>query len=183
MSSTALSLPPFANPMPLFFRLDLRSQRLVALTDVMQTPAGWLDAPDQPWPAQLPASLQGPINAQLASGQGGELTLRSRSGLWQLALSPEQGSFWLICLRPAPLPALPEPTRLQPKLAQLAAEGDHTAMLAALREGCQADRLILWHFEPGNALVPVYQLGVDDPPPPDPGGEPLSACPAQPRRP
>ncbi len=48
MSSTALSHLPPALQTPLFFRLDLRSQRLVALTDVMQTPLYWLDEPRAP---------------------------------------------------------------------------------------------------------------------------------------
>jgi endonuclease/exonuclease/phosphatase (EEP) superfamily protein YafD len=57
MSSTALSHLPPASQTPLFFRLDVRSQRLVALTDVMQTPLHWLDEPRSAWPAQLPAAL------------------------------------------------------------------------------------------------------------------------------
>ena len=48
MSSTALSHLPTASQAPLFFRLDTRSQRLVALTDVMQTPLHWLDEPRTP---------------------------------------------------------------------------------------------------------------------------------------
>ncbi len=71
MSSTALSHLPTASQAPLFFRLDTRSQRLVALTDVMQTPLHWLDEPRSAWPAQLPDALRQPIEQRLASGKGG----------------------------------------------------------------------------------------------------------------
>lgn len=62
MSSTALSHLPPALQTPLFFRLDLRSQRLVALTDVMQTPLYWLDEPRAPGLPSCPMPCACPSN-------------------------------------------------------------------------------------------------------------------------
>lgn len=76
MSSTALSHLPTASQAPLFFRLDTRSQRLVALTDVMQTPLHWLDEPRSAWPAQLPDALRQPIE-QRQRGQAAAALCRT----------------------------------------------------------------------------------------------------------
>lgn len=160
MSSTALSVLTPLRPMPLFFRLDMRSQRLVALTDVMQTPLYWLDEPRQPWPAQLPQVLREPIEAQLYSGSGGQLRIQALGREWLVSLSPEQGNFWLVCLQQSRNLEPPDLALLLPKLGQLASRGQQAAMLAALRDGAEADRLIVWHFDDGDLLTPIYQLGV-----------------------
>ncbi|MGY3927142.1 sensor domain-containing phosphodiesterase [Aeromonas simiae] len=160
MSSTVLTLPLPVRPMPLFFRLDVRSQRLVALTDVMQTPLYWLDEPRSPWPTQLPPPLREPIEAQLASGQGGQLTIRALGQEWRVSLSPEQGHFWLICLQIGRAHTPPNLSLLLPRLGQLASRAEYAPMLQALWEGSQADRLILWHFDSHDLLTPIYQLGV-----------------------
>ncbi|MFR9718102.1 EAL domain-containing protein [Aeromonas diversa] len=160
MSSTALTLPTGARPMPLFFRLDTRTRRMVALTDVMQTPLHWLDEPREAWPGQLPDALREPIESQLATGRGGELKIKALGREWQVALSPEQGSFWLVCLHVTGLQEQPDLSLLLPRLGSLASRHQYADMLTTLREGCQADRLILWHFGEGDLLTPIYQLGV-----------------------
>jgi hypothetical protein len=118
MSSTALSHLPTASQAPLFFRLDTRSQRLVALTDVMQTPLHWLDEPRSAWPAQLPDALRQPIEQRLASGKGAS---------WCCALTPSSGTFPLPRAGRllAHLPADPVPgERRQPVPATAAPEPD-----------------------------------------------------------
>lgn len=144
MSSTALSHLPTASQAPLFFRLDTRSQRLVALTDVMQTPLHWLDEPRSAWPAQLPDALRQPIEQRLASGKGGKLVLRFDALLWHISLSHEQDAFWLICLQTQSQESAASLSLQLPRLSQMASQQQYDAMLESLKECLGADRLILW---------------------------------------
>jgi hypothetical protein len=107
MSSTALSHLPTASQAPLFFRLDTRSQRLVALTDVMQTPLHWLDEPRSAWPAQLPDALRQPIEQRLASGKGGKLVLRFDALLWHISSPTSRTPSGSSACRPSPRRAPP----------------------------------------------------------------------------
>lgn len=166
MSSTALSHLPTASQAPLFFRLDTRSQRLVALTDVMQTPLHWLDEPRSAWPAQLPDALRQPIEQRLASGKGGKLVLRFDALLWHISLSHEQDAFWLICLQTQSQESAASLSLQLPRLSQMASQQQYDAMLESLKECLGADRLILWHYQAhgalgGEQLTPVFTLGVD----------------------
>lgn len=166
MSSTALSHLPTASQAPLFFRLDTRSQRLVALTDVMQTPLHWLDEPRSAWPAQLPDALRQPIEQRLASGKGGKLVLRFDALLWHISLSHEQDAFWLICLQTQSQESAASLSLQLPRLSQMASQLQYDAMLESLKECLGADRLILWHYQAhgalgGEQLTPVFTLGVD----------------------
>ncbi|MFB2904212.1 EAL domain-containing protein [Aeromonas jandaei] len=166
MSSTALSHLPPALQTPLFFRLDLRSQRLVALTDVMQTPLYWLDEPRAPWPAQLPAELRQPIEQMLANGHGGKLSLRFGGQLWHIAIAHEQDGFWLICLQHRHLEPVSELALQLPRLSQMASQQQYSLLLETLKESLGADRLILWHYQANGdlgceQLTPVFTLGVD----------------------
>lgn len=165
MSSTALSHLPTASQAPLFFRLDTRSQRLVALTDVMQTPLHWLDEPRSAWPAQLPDALRQPIEQRLASGQGGKLLLRFADLQWHISLSHEQDAFWLICLQTQRQESAANLSLQLPRLSQMASQQQYTAMLESLKECLGADRLILWHYQANGPLgseqlTPVFTLGV-----------------------
>ncbi|MFA7833400.1 EAL domain-containing protein [Aeromonas dhakensis] len=167
MSSTALSHLSSANQTPLFFRLDVRSQRLVALTDVMQTPLYWLDEPRGPWPAQLPDALRLPIEQLLASGHGGKLVLRFAGQQWHIALSHEQDAFWLICLQTLRQEPVADLALQLPRLSQMASQQQFAAMLEALKESLGADRLILWHYQANGPLgseqlTPVFTLGADE---------------------
>ena len=141
MSSTALSHLPTASQAPLFFRLDTRSQRLVALTDVMQTPLHWLDEPRSAWPAQLPDALRQPIEQRLASGKGGKLLLRFAAQQWHISLSHEQDAFWLICLQTQPQESAASLSLQLPRLSQMASQQQYASMLESLRECLGADRL------------------------------------------
>lgn len=166
MSSTALSHLPTASQAPLFFRLDTRSQRLVALTDVMQTPLHWLDEPRSAWPAQLPDALRHPIEQRLASGQGSRLLLRFADLQWHISLSHEQDAFWLICLQTQRQESAANLSLQLPRLSQMAGQQQYGAMLESLRESLGADRLILWHYQANGPLgseqlTPVFTLGVD----------------------
>ncbi|WP_439841903.1 sensor domain-containing phosphodiesterase [Aeromonas taiwanensis] len=166
MSSTALSHLPTASQAPLFFRLDTRSQRLVALTDVMQTPLHWLDEPRSAWPAQLPDALRQPIEQRLASGKGGKLLLRFASQQWHISLSREQDAFWLICLQTQPQESAASLSLQLPRLSQMASQQQYAAMLESLKEALGADRLILWHYQANGPLgseqlTPVFTLDVD----------------------
>lgn len=166
MSSTALSHLPTASQAPLFFRLDTRSQRLVALTDVMQTPLHWLDEPRGAWPAQLPDALRSPIEQRLASGQGGKLMIRFADQQWHISLSHEQDAFWLICLQTMRQESAANLSLQLPRLSQMASQQQYGPMLESLRECLGADRLILWHYQPNGPLgseqlTPVFTLGVD----------------------
>ena len=134
MSSTALSHLSSASQTPLFFRLDVRSQRLVALTDVMQTPLYWLDEPRGPWPAQLPDALRLPIEQALTSGQGGKLVLRFAGQQWHVALSHEQDAFWLICLQTLRQEPVADLALHLPRLSQMASQQQFAAMLETLKE-------------------------------------------------
>ncbi|PJG60156.1 EAL domain-containing protein [Aeromonas cavernicola] len=166
MSSTALSSRLPASQTPLFFRLDKRGQRLVALTDVMQTPLYWLDEPRAPWPNQLPDALRLPIEQALLHSQGGRLTLRFADLLWHITFAHEQGDFWLICLqtqRQGPIADL----RLQlPRLSQMASQQQYVLLLESLKEMLGADRVIFWHYQAsstlgGEQLTPVFSLGTE----------------------
>jgi diguanylate cyclase (GGDEF)-like protein/PAS domain S-box-containing protein len=166
MSSTALSHLPSASQAPLFFRLDTRSQRLVALTDVMQTPLHWLDEPRSAWPTQLPDALRQPIEQRLASGQGGKLLLRFAEKLWHISLSHEQDAFWLICLQTLRQESAANLSLQLPRLSQMASQLQYAPMLETLKECLGADRLILWHYQANGPLgseqlTPVFTLGVD----------------------
>lgn len=166
MSSTALSHLPTASQAPLFFRLDTRSQRLVALTDVMQTPLHWLDEPRSAWPAQLPDALRQPIEQRLASGKGGKLLLRFASQQWHISLSREQDAFWLICLQTQSQESAASLSLQLPRLSQMASQQQYAAMLESLKEALGADRLILWHYQANGPLgseqlTPVFTLGVE----------------------
>ncbi|HHQ4610906.1 TPA: sensor domain-containing phosphodiesterase [Aeromonas veronii] len=166
MSSTALSHLPPALQTPLFFRLDLRSQRLVALTDVMQTPLYWLDEPRAPWPAQLPDALRLPIEQLLANGHGGKITVRFASQLWHIALAHEQDGFWLICLQNLRQEPIADLALQLPRLSQMASQQQYAPLLEALKESLGADRLILWHYQANGdlgseQLTPVFTLGVE----------------------
>ncbi|MDM5086640.1 EAL domain-containing protein [Aeromonas rivipollensis] len=166
MSSTALSHLPTASQAPLFFRLDTRSQRLVALTDVMQTPLHWLDEPRSAWPAQLPDALRQPIEQRLASGKGGKLLLRFAAQQWHIALSHEQDAFWLICLQTQPQESAASLSLQLPRLSQMASQQQYAPMLESLRECLGADRLILWHYQANGPLgseqlTPVFTLNAD----------------------
>jgi len=166
MSSTALSHLPTASQAPLFFRLDTRSQRLVALTDVMQTPLHWLDEPRSAWPAQLPDALRQPIEQRLASGKGGKLLLRFASQQWHIALSREQDAFWLICLQTQSQENAASLSLQLPRLSQMASQQQYAAMLESLKEALGADRLILWHYQANGSLgseqlTPVFTLDVE----------------------
>lgn len=166
MSSTALSHLPTASQAPLFFRLDTRSQRLVALTDVMQTPLHWLDEPRSAWPAQLPDALRQPIEQQLASGKGGKLLLRFAAQQWHISLSHEQDAFWLICLQTQSQESAASLSLQLPRLSQMASQQQYAAMLESLRECLGADRLILWHYQANGPLgseqlTPVFTLNAD----------------------
>ncbi|QJT28153.1 EAL domain-containing protein [Aeromonas media] len=166
MSSTALSHLPTASQAPLFFRLDTRSQRLVALTDVMQTPLHWLDEPRSAWPAQLPDALRQPIEQRLASGKGGKLLLRFATQQWHISLSHEQDAFWLICLQTQPQESAANLSLQLPRLSQMASQQQYAPMLESLRECLGADRLILWHYQANGPLgseqlTPVFTLNAD----------------------
>ena len=166
MSSTALSHLPTASQAPLFFRLDTRSQRLVALTDVMQTPLHWLDEPRSAWPAQLPDALRQPIEQRLASGKGGKLLLRFAAQQWHISLSHEQDAFWLICLQTQPQESAASLSLQLPRLSQMASKQQYAPMLESLRECLGADRLILWHYQANGPLgseqlTPVFTLNAD----------------------
>ncbi|MFQ2093630.1 EAL domain-containing protein [Aeromonas taiwanensis] len=166
MSSTALSHLPTASQAPLFFRLDTRSQRLVALTDVMQTPLHWLDEPRSAWPAQLPDALRQPIEQRLASGKGGKLLLRFASQQWHISLSREQDAFWLICLQTQSQESAASLSLQLPRLSQMASQQQYAAMLESLKEALGADRLILWHYQANGSLgseqlTPVFTLDVE----------------------
>ena len=166
MSSTALSHLPTASQAPLFFRLDTRSQRLVALTDVMQTPLHWLDEPRSAWPAQLPDALRQPIEQWLASGKGGKLLLRFAAQQWHISLSHEQDAFWLICLQTQPQESAASLSLQLPRLSQMASQQQYAPMLESLRECLGADRLILWHYQANGPLgseqlTPVFTLNAD----------------------
>ncbi|MGE6295262.1 sensor domain-containing phosphodiesterase [Aeromonas media] len=166
MSSTALSHLPTASQAPLFFRLDTRSQRLVALTDVMQTPLHWLDEPRSAWPAQLPDALRQPIEQRLASGKGGKLLLRFAAQQWHISLSHEQDAFWLICLQTQSQESAASLSLQLPRLSQMASQQQYAAMLESLRECLGADRLILWHYQANGPLgseqlTPVFTLNAD----------------------
>lgn len=166
MSSTALSHLPTASQAPLFFRLDTRSQRLVALTDVMQTPLHWLDEPRSAWPAQLPDALRQPIEQRLASGKGGKLLLRFAAQQWHISLSHEQDAFWLICLQTQSRESAASLSLQLPRLSQMASQQQYAAMLESLRECLGADRLILWHYQANGPLgseqlTPVFTLNAD----------------------
>lgn len=166
MSSTALSHLPTASQAPLFFRLDTRSQRLVALTDVMQTPLHWLDEPRSAWPAQLPDALRQPIEQRLASGKGGKLLLRFAAQQWHISLSHEQDAFWLICLQTQPQESAASLSLQLPRLSQMASQQQYAPMLESLRECLGADRLILWHYQANGPLgseqlTPVFTLNAD----------------------
>lgn len=166
MSSTALSHLPPALQTPLFFRLDLRSQRLVALTDVMQTPLYWLDEPRAPWPAQLPDALRLPIEQLLANGHGGKITVRFANQLWHIALAHEQDGFWLICLQNLRQEPIADLALQLPRLSQMASQQQYALLLEALKESLGADRLILWHYQANGdlgyeQLTPVFTLGVE----------------------
>lgn len=166
MSSTALSHLPTASQAPLFFRLDTRSQRLVALTDVMQTPLHWLDEPRSAWPAQLPDTLRQPIEQRLASGKGGKLLLRFAAQQWHISLSHEQDAFWLICLQTQPQESAASLSLQLPRLSQMASQQQYAPMLESLRECLGADRLILWHYQANGPLgseqlTPVFTLNAD----------------------
>ncbi|MGU5717117.1 sensor domain-containing phosphodiesterase [Aeromonas taiwanensis] len=166
MSSTALSHLPTASQAPLFFRLDTRSQRLVALTDVMQTPLHWLDEPRSAWPAQLPDALRQPIEQRLASGKGGKLLLRFASQQWHISLSREQDAFWLICLQTQSQENAASLSLQLPRLSQMASQQQYAAMLESLKEALGADRLILWHYQANGPLgseqlTPVFTLDVE----------------------
>jgi diguanylate cyclase (GGDEF)-like protein/PAS domain S-box-containing protein len=166
MSSTALSHLPTASQAPLFFRLDTRSQRLVALTDVMQTPLHWLDEPRSAWPAQLPDALRQPIEQRLASGKGGKLLLRFAAQQWHISLSHEQDAFWLICLQTQSRESAASLSLQLPRLSQMASQQQYAAMLESLRECLGADRLILWHYQANGPLgseqlTPVFTLDVE----------------------
>lgn len=166
MSSTALSHLPPASQTPLFFRLDVRSQRLVALTDVMQTPLHWLDEPRSAWPAQLPDALRLPIEQALAKGQGGKLMLRFAGQQWHIALSHEQDAFWLICLQTQRQEPIADLALQLPRLSQMASQQQFVAMLETLKESLGADRLILWHYQANGSLgseqlTPVFALGAE----------------------
>ncbi|MDM5091849.1 sensor domain-containing phosphodiesterase [Aeromonas rivipollensis] len=166
MSSTALSHLPTASQAPLFFRLDTRSQRLVALTDVMQTPLHWLDEPRSAWPAQLPYALRQPIEQRLASGKGGKLLLRFAAQQWHISLSHEQDAFWLICLQTQPQESAASLSLQLPRLSQMASQQQYAPMLESLRECLGADRLILWHYQANGPLgseqlTPVFTLNAD----------------------
>ncbi|MEG0006808.1 MAG: EAL domain-containing protein [Aeromonas sp.] len=165
MSSTALSHLPTASQAPLFFRLDTRSQRLVALTDVMQTPLHWLDEPRGAWPAQLPETLRLPIEQRIASGLGGKLQVRFAEKLWHISLSHEQDAFWLICLQTQRLESAANLSLQLPRLSQMASQQQYAPMLESLKECLGADRLILWHYQANGPLgseqlTPVFTLGV-----------------------
>ncbi|UBO72701.1 sensor domain-containing phosphodiesterase [Aeromonas rivuli] len=166
MSSIALRQPVPTSSTPLFFRLDARSQRLVALTDVMKTPLHWLDEPRAPWPAQLPEALRGPIEQMLAKGQSGRLHLRFDGILWQIALSHEQDAFWLICLQTQSQEITADLALHLPRLSQMASQQQFAPMLESLKETLGADRLALWHYQAsgslgGEQLTPVFSLGWD----------------------
>ncbi|WP_461601746.1 sensor domain-containing phosphodiesterase [Aeromonas rivipollensis] len=166
MSSTALSHLPTASQAPLFFRLDTRSQRLVALTDVMQTPLHWLDEPRSAWPAQLPDALRQPIEQRLASGKGGKLLLRFAAQQWHISLSHEQDAFWLICLQTQPQESAASLSLQLPRLSQMASQQQYAPMLESLRECLGADRLILWQYQANGPLgseqlTPVFTLNAD----------------------
>ncbi|MGE6268381.1 EAL domain-containing protein [Aeromonas media] len=166
MSSTALSHLPTASQAPLFFRLDTRSQRLVALTDVMQTPLHWLDEPRSAWPAQLPDALRQPIEQRLTSGKGGKLLLRFAAQQWHISLSHEQDAFWLICLQTQPQESAASLSLQLPRLSQMASQQQYAPMLESLRECLGADRLILWHYQANGPLgseqlTPVFTLNAD----------------------
>lgn len=166
MSSTALSPLPSASQAPLFFRLDTRSQRLVALTDVMQTPLHWLDEPRSAWPSQLPDALRLPVEQRLASGQGGKLLVRFADQQWHISLSHEQDAFWLICLQTQRHESAANLALQLPRLSQMASQQQYAAMLESLKECLGADRLILWHYQANGPLgseqlSPVFSLGVD----------------------
>ncbi|TFF74479.1 EAL domain-containing protein [Aeromonas taiwanensis] len=166
MSSTALSHLPTASQAPLFFRLDTRSQRLVALTDVMQTPLHWLDEPRSAWPAQLPDALRQPIEQRLASGKGGKLLLRFASQQWHISLSREQDAFWLICLQTQSQESAASLSLQLPRLSQMASQQQYAAMLESLKEALGANRLILWHYQANGSLgseqlTPVFTLDVE----------------------
>lgn len=166
MSSTALSHLPTASQAPQFFRLDTRSQRLVALTDVMQTPRHWLDEPRHAWPAQLPDALRLPVEQRLASGQGGKLLLRFADQQWHISLSHEQDAFWLICLQTQSQESAASLSLQLPRLSQMASQQQYAAMLESLRECLGADRLILWHYQANGPLgseqlTPVFTLNAD----------------------
>lgn len=166
MSSTALSHLPSASQAPLFFRLDTRSQRLVALTDVMQTPLYWLDEPRSAWPAQLPEALRQPIEQRLASGQGGRILVRFADLQWNISLSHEQDAFWLICLQTQRQDSVASLALQLPRLSQMASQQQYAPMLESLKECLGADRLILWHYQTNGPLgseqlTPVFTLGVD----------------------
>ncbi|MGL4249087.1 MAG: sensor domain-containing phosphodiesterase [Aeromonas sp.] len=166
MSSTALSHLPPALQTPLFFRLDRHSQRLVALTDVMQTPLYWLDEPRAPWPDQLPDALRHPIEQLLANGHGGKATVRFASQLWHIALAHEQDGFWLICLQHHRQEPLADLALQLPRLSQMASQQQYAPLLEALKEMLGADRLILWHYQANGELgceqlTPVFTLGVE----------------------
>ena len=166
MSSTALSHLPTASQAPLFFRLDTRSQRLVALTDVMQTPLHWLDEPRSAWPAQLPDALRQPIEQRLASGKGGKLLLRFASQQWHISLSREQDAFWLICLQTQSQESAASLSLQLPRLSQMASQRQYAPMLESLKECLGADRLILWHYQANGPLgseqlTPVFTLDVE----------------------
>ncbi|MEL3926008.1 EAL domain-containing protein [Aeromonas enteropelogenes] len=166
MSSTALSQISSPRQTPLFFRLDMHSQRLVALTDVMQTPLYWLDEPRAPWPAQLPDALRHPIEQLLANGQGGKISLRFAEQQWHIAIAHEQNDFWLICLQhQRQLPVADLALQL-PRLSQMASQQQYAPLLETLKETLGADRLILWHYQAngelgGEQLSPVFTLGVE----------------------
>jgi len=166
MSSTALSHRSAAHPTPLFFRLDLRSQRLVALTDVMQTPLYWLDEPRAPWPAQLPEALRQPIEQLLTNGHGGQVSVRFANQLWRIALAHEQDGFWLICLQHRNQAPVADLGLQLPRLSQMASQQQYALLLDDLRESLGADRLILWHYQANGELgceqlTPVFTLGVE----------------------
>ncbi|WP_429080650.1 sensor domain-containing phosphodiesterase [Aeromonas bivalvium] len=167
MSSIALRQSVPATSAPLFFRLDARSQRLVALTDVMQTPLHWLDEPRSPWPTQLPEPLRGPIERMLSQGQSGRLSLRFDGMIWQIALSHEQDAFWLLCLQTQSQEVMADLALHLPRLSQMASQQQFAPMLESLRETLVADRLILWHYQAsgpfgGEQLTPVFTLGLDE---------------------
>ncbi|MGL4715164.1 MAG: sensor domain-containing phosphodiesterase [Aeromonas sp.] len=166
MLSPALAYLPPSVPIPLFFRLDMRSKRLVALTDVMQTPRHWLDEPHSSWPEQLPDPLRVPIEQLLANDQGGKLMVRFANQQWHIAIAHEQRDFWLICLQNQPQEPVADLQLQLPRLSQMASQQQYALLLESLKEILGADRLILWHYQGngelgGEQLTPVFTLGVD----------------------